>query len=271
MDQHKSQDAEITLKQSRIHEEWVRNYRTPENERFYRMAFAMILRSFNAPPGALIVDAGCGNCSKTKILVDLGYRVLATDLSESALEMARKDLRGTAYEERVELQQQNLTAMTLADESVDYLICWGVLMHIPEVDKAVAELSRVIKPGGYVAISEANMHSLQSWAIRSLKKILGRERAEVSRVPAGVENWEETPEGRLLTRQAHVGWLTKEFEKHGLERQKRVAGQFTELYWLVKIGAVKKLIHLFNHLWFQLITYPGPAFGNILICKKMVR
>lgn len=269
MGQHKSQDAEITLKQSRIHEEWVRNYRTPENERFYRMAFAMILRSFNAPPGALIVDAGCGNCSKTKILVDLGYRVLATDLSESALEMARKDLRGTAYEERVELQQQNLTAMTLPDESVDYLICWGVLMHIPEVDKAIAELSRVIKPGGYIAISEANMHSLQSWAIRSLKKILGRERAEVSRVPAGIENWEETEEGLLMTRQANIKWLVDEFLKHRMALEKHVAGQFSELYWLVPSVFFKKMIYMFNDFWFRSLRMPGPAFGNIVIFQKM--
>jgi len=162
MSQQKTQDAESTLKQSRIHEEWVRNYRNPENDRFYKMAFAMILRSFNAPRDALIVDAGCGSCARTKILVDLGYRVLGTDLSHSALEMAQHDLRGTPYEARVELQQQNLTALTLADESVAYLICWGGLMHIPEVDKAIAELSRVIKPGGYVAISEANMCKRQA-------------------------------------------------------------------------------------------------------------
>ena len=269
MSEYKSTDAESTLKQSGIHEEWVDNYRTPDNEHFYNMAFDLIAESFGSPTGATVVDAGCGSCAKSKNLADRGFHVVGTDLSESALDMARQSLRGTEYENKIELQQQNLTAITMADNSVDYLVCWGVLMHIPEVDKAVAEISRIIKPGGYVAISEGNMHSLQTRVLRFLKKLLGRERAEVNLVPAGIENWEETDEGRLMTRQANMQWLVAEFEKHGLQLQKRVAGQFSEMYWVVPTPILKKLIHLFNHFWFKLIKSPGLAFGNILIFKKI--
>jgi hypothetical protein len=101
-----------------------------------------------------------------------------------------------------------------------------------------------------------------------IKKVLNRERAEVASVPAGIENWEATAEGRLLTRQAHLKWLVAEFEKHDLRLQKRVAGQFTELYWMVKSPVLKKLVHRFNRSWFQSVKLPGPAFGNILIFRK---
>lgn len=268
MSDPRSTDAESTLKQSGIHEEWVGNYRTPDNERFYNMAFDMIAKSFEAPGEATVVDAGCGSCAKSKNLADRGFNVIGTDLSENALEMARQSLKGTVYEDRIQLQQQNLTAINMEDNSVDYLVCWGVLMHIPEVDKAIAELSRIMKPGGRIAISEGNMHSLQTRALRFLKKILGRERAEVHIVPAGIENWEETDEGRLMTRQANMAWLVKEFEKHGMKLEKRVAGQFSELYWVVPTAFLKKVIHLFNHFWFKMIRGPGLAFGNILIFRK---
>lgn len=270
MSEPKSTDAESTLKQSGIHEEWVSNYRTPDNEHFYNMAFDFIRDQFNAPGGSTVVDAGCGSCAKSKNLVDRGFNVIGTDLSQSALDLAQEGLKGTPYENKIELQQQNLTAITMADNSVDYLVCWGVLMHIPEVDKAVAEICRIIKPGGYVAISEGNMHSWQTRTLRFLKKILGRERADVHIVPAGIENWEETDEGKLMTRQANMRWLSAEFEKHGLQLQKRVAGQFSELYWVVPTPILKKLIHLFNHFWFKVVRLPGPAFGNILVFRKRI-
>lgn len=268
MSEVKSTDAESTLKQSGIHEEWVSNYRTPDNEHFYNMAFDLIAESFAAPPGATVLDAGCGSCAKSRNLVDRGFHVIGTDLSQSALDMARQGLQGTPYQDSIELQQQNLTKITLPDNSIDYLVCWGVLMHIPEVDRAIAELSRIVKPGGRIAISEGNMHSLQSRTLRLLKKLLGRERAEVHRVPAGIENWEQTDEGRLMTRQANIPWLIAEFDRHGLQLEKHVAGQFSEMYWVVPTAVLKKSIHLFNHFWFRLVKSPGLAFGNILIFKK---
>ncbi len=269
MSEPKPLDAENTLKQSGIHEEWVDNYRTPDNEQFYNMAFDLITESFGSPSGATVVDAGCGSCAKSKNLADRGFQVLGTDLSDSALDMARQNLRGTSYENKIELQQQNLTAMTLPDNSVDYLVCWGVLMHIPEVDKAIAELSRIVKTGGYIAISEGNMHSLQARTFRFLKKVLVRERAGVHIVPAGIENWEETDEGRLMTRQVNAQWLIAEFEKHGMKIEKHVAGQFSEMYWMVPTKFLKKSIHIFNHFWFKIIRAPGLSFGNIFIFKKL--
>jgi ubiquinone/menaquinone biosynthesis C-methylase UbiE len=268
MSEIKSSYAESTLEQPGIHEEWVSNYRTPDNEHFYNMAFDLIVESFDAPPGATVLDAGCGSCAKSRNLVDRGFHVIGTDLSPSALKMARRGLQGTAYQDRIELQQQNLTAITMPDNSIDYLVCWGVLMHIPRVDKAIAELCRIVKPGGGIAISEGNMHSLKSRSLRLLKKLLGRERAEVYWVPAGIEIWEETAEGRLMTRQANIPWLIAEFEKHGLQLEKHVAGQFSEMYWVVPTAALKKLIHWFNHFWFKVVKSPGLAFGNILIFKK---
>ncbi len=82
MNNQRSSDAESTLSKRDIHEEWRDNYRTPDNEHFYRMAFTHIVDKFDAEHGAQIVDAGCGSCAKSRHLVDHGYTVLGTDLSE---------------------------------------------------------------------------------------------------------------------------------------------------------------------------------------------
>ncbi|ANO50968.1 class I SAM-dependent methyltransferase [Woeseia oceani] len=268
MEKDGSKAAESTLSKRDIHEEWRDNYRTPDNEHFYRMAFSHIVKEFGAPPGAQVMDAGCGSCAKSKHLVDQGLTVLGTDLSQHALDMAGDALRGTRYEQAIELRQANLTAITMDDGAMQYIVCWGVLMHVPDVTTAIAELSRILAPGGRLAISEGNKRSLQSVVLRFLKKVLRRERAEVIDTPAGIENWEETDEGRLMTRQADIPWLVREFDKHGLKLISRRAGQFSEMYWVVPTPVLKKLIHWFNWLWFRVFRWGGPAFGNILVFEK---
>ncbi len=271
MNNQRSNDAESTLSKRDIHEEWRDNYRTPDNEHFYRMAFAHIVDKFDAEPGAQILDAGCGSCAKSRHLVDQGYRVLGTDLSDEALDMARSALAGTEYESKIDLRQENLTAITLEDESIEFAVCWGVLMHIPDVAPAISELSRILKKGGRLAISEGNRWSWQTRALRFLKKVLRRERAEVIETESGIENWEETDEGRLMTRQADPNWLVAEFARNGLVLIDRRAGQFSELYWLVPTVVLKKLVHWFNWLWFRAVRLPGPAFGNIFVFEKRGR
>ncbi|BDD87612.1 class I SAM-dependent methyltransferase [Desulfofustis limnaeus] len=269
MKKYSASEAENTLQLSRIHEEWTTNYRTRDNDLFYRCAFKRIFRIFKAPKGYTIVDAGCGSCYKSKIIVDFGYRVLGIDISASALSMARDSINGTEYENHIDLQQHNLTDIKLSDKSIDYLISWGVLMHIPQIDKAIAEMCRIVKNGGYIAVSESNMYSLQAITIRMLKRLLKKEKAEIKNTSAGLEFWEKTDEGDLMTRQTNAKWLVLEFEKHGMKLVNRNAGQFTELYWLVNTKFIKKIIHIFNNIWFEFIKIPSPAFGNIFIFKKI--
>ena len=73
---------------SAIHQKWVANYRTPDMQAFYEMAFDMIARHLNAPVDSTILDAGCGTCAKSVLLAARGFRVTASDYSSSALELA---------------------------------------------------------------------------------------------------------------------------------------------------------------------------------------
>jgi hypothetical protein len=115
------------------------------------------------------------------------------------------------------------------------------------------------------------MYSLQSITLRAVKKILKKERSDVKKTPAGLEYWEVTPAGTLLTRQSNINWLIERFENKGLILKKRIAYQFTEIYTRFSSGLIKQIIHKFNIFWFRYIKAPHPAFGNILILQKTIQ
>jgi ubiquinone/menaquinone biosynthesis C-methylase UbiE len=260
--------VENLLAQPDVHRQWAGGYRTPDNEIFFERAFDLIASELQAPAGATFLDAGCGSCAHTVRLARRGYNVRAVDFSESALEMARAHLEATGLDGRITLQREDLTRLSFADASFGYVLCWGVLMHVPDVARAVAELARVLRPGGTLVVSEGNMHSLEAVGLRAVKRLLGRERADVKETEAGVEYWKERGAGALVTRQANVGWLVKSFESHGLKLSKRVAGQFSEGYAMVSAPALKRLVHGFNNFWFGTVRAPGLAYGNILFLRK---
>lgn len=147
-----------TLQTMEVHDAWIRDFRTPEIDRFLQMAFDYIAEWLGPPGEVRVLDAGCGSGTKSLHLSCLGFAVLGLDFSTATLKPATK--RRARLSGRVEFQQGDLTALHLPTDNLRSVICLGVMMHAPTVERAIAELARVLAPGGTLAISEGNLRSV---------------------------------------------------------------------------------------------------------------
>ncbi len=79
-------------------------------------------------------------------------RVVGVDFSETMVQESRRRSEGTSLP--VEFRQGDIMALDFADDTFDRARVEQVLQHIPRPEKGVAELYRVTKPGGLVAVLE---------------------------------------------------------------------------------------------------------------------
>ena len=260
-------DLERTLDQPGVHCQWEATYRTAENERFFEEAFDEVVRLFGAPQGATCLDVGCGVGSHTVRLARRGFSVVAVDFSESALRAAEENVRRQGLGDRVRLQREDLMKLSFPDRSFDYVLCWGVLMHVPEVERAIDELARVVRRGGKLVLSEINASSLHSRLLQGLN-FVRRRKPDLRVTAAGMEYQILTDSGVLLVRHSHIGWLVEQFARRGLILRRHVAGQFTEAYARTSSPRLLRFIHGLNRAWFRAVKRPGAAFGNILVFER---
>ena len=98
-------------------------------------------------PGALILDAGCGTGFIAEDL-QKSFSLQLIDTSPEALEIcAKKGLRG---------QKASILNLPFPDSHFDGICVFDVLYHkqVSPLDLAIKEIYRVLKPGGFVIISE---------------------------------------------------------------------------------------------------------------------
>jgi SAM-dependent methyltransferase len=112
---------------------------------------------FPVEPGERVLDMGCGGGRHAFALYRRGANVVALDLDAAELKdvagmfaaiapevpegATAQAVRGSAY------------ALPFADASFDRIIAAEVLEHLPEDTRAMAELARVLKPGGSIAVT----------------------------------------------------------------------------------------------------------------------
>ena len=98
--------------------------------------------------GKTILDVGCGAGRFTEIALAAGAQVVAMDYS-SAVDACWVKNRGKGP---LTVVQGDLYAMPFSDAAFDYVYCFGVLQHTPDVAAAVHALAAPLRNGGKLAV-----------------------------------------------------------------------------------------------------------------------
>lgn len=103
------------------------------------------------PDATSVLDAGCGTGLVGQALRSAGFlgEIHGIDLSEESLPVAKRSGAYTTLQP-ADLQQP----LSAADDSVDVLVCVGVMTYVPDVDAAWHEFARVVRPGGLVVVTQ---------------------------------------------------------------------------------------------------------------------
>jgi ubiquinone/menaquinone biosynthesis C-methylase UbiE len=109
--------------------------------------------------GKSVLEAGCGTGLILDSIDRIAARAVGVDLSSGMLSHAKS--RGLS------VVQGSVTALPFADQSFDTVCSFKVLAHVPEIDRAIAELARVTRPGGHLVLEFYNRWSLRYLARRA--------------------------------------------------------------------------------------------------------
>lgn len=102
-----------------------------------------------------VLDVCCGSGASAipaASIVGCGGRVIGVDLSESMLELARNK----AHESNlcnIEFKTGDMSQLHYHDKSFDAVVCVFGIFFMPDMESQVAELWRMVKPGGKLAIT----------------------------------------------------------------------------------------------------------------------
>jgi 2-polyprenyl-6-hydroxyphenyl methylase/3-demethylubiquinone-9 3-methyltransferase len=131
--------------------------------------------------GRRVLDAGCGGGLVARELAAAGAEVVGVDRSLGSLGVARRAVDRSIGSFRP--VQGRLEQLPFADGSFDAVVAADVLEHLPDLPAAVAELARVLAPGGGFVFDTVNRTSW-SWftAVFGLEQVLRM-------VPRGTHDW----------------------------------------------------------------------------------
>jgi arsenite methyltransferase len=119
-----------------------------------RVLDALALRS-----GERVVDLGCGPgllALQMAERVGRGGEIQCIDGSESMLAIAQRRCAGMNW---VHVRMGDVAALPYADQSFDAAVCTQVYEYVPDIDRALAELYRVLKAGGRAVIVDTDWES----------------------------------------------------------------------------------------------------------------
>ena len=129
------------------------------------------------PADWVVADLGCGSGTVAARLAPRVARVVGVDASPEMLEAARERTRGLS---NVELLDGDLAALPIADATCDAALLLLALTHVEEPARALAEMARILRPGGRAVVVDLLRHDRDAFRRRMGQLRFGFEAAELA-------------------------------------------------------------------------------------------
>jgi SAM-dependent methyltransferase len=147
--------------------------------------FAALVPRLGLPERARALELGCGGGTYVRLLAGLGYRTVGLDYSVPSLHRAmaadpgRKGtyLAGEAY------------GLPFSSTMFDLVVSIGVLQALSDPTRAIAEMTRVLRPGGVLVVEALNGRGAVAIARRIVARLSGWPTSVRSYPPRDVRGW----------------------------------------------------------------------------------
>jgi SAM-dependent methyltransferase len=144
-------------------EEWLARggtARVPESRAAHYFVDRKVDAAFEAaglPQDSHVLEVGCSFGQMTFLLTERFRQVSAVDISPDAVSLTQR--RAARYGvQNLAVETADAERLPFADGSFDGAFSWSVLRYVPDPEKALAEMFRVLRPGGRLAVDFPNKY-----------------------------------------------------------------------------------------------------------------
>lgn len=156
------------MPENELFDEWPERYdqwfTTPIGKLVFQFESELVADMLQPGRGELILDAGCGTGVFTIDFLAAGARIIGLDISVPMLKFAVKKSGGYPFS----AVRGDIRRLPFKDNSFDKAVSVTALEFVSDAKRGVAELFRVVRPGGRVVV--ATLNSLSPWAARRQAK-----------------------------------------------------------------------------------------------------
>ncbi len=129
-------------------------------------------------PGRLAADIGAGTGFITEGLIEKGLKVIAVDQSKAMLDKLKLKFPSCA---QIECRVGEAEKLPVEDDSVDYVFANMFLHHVENPLQAITEMTRILKPGGKLVITDLDEHDFDFLRTEHHDRWMGFKREDVKR------------------------------------------------------------------------------------------
>ena len=126
---------------------YTKEYATPAGQYFMDRKIQIILEDCLFEPGARILDVGCADGPFSFALAELGYRVIGIDLSPKCIKFASERAKRSKLLSLKFFTNDAENLSLFDDNSFDGVISFSCLRYLPDLQKSLKEIYRVIDHG----------------------------------------------------------------------------------------------------------------------------